>query len=333
MQSKDIFKTVIMALLICSTSAKAEISIAGPFAVSNFSPLVKIHGLPAPRSVKILPKGALEGTIHASLSSNFSKGMNKKQSVILDGETLNTELTIDLGIGNDAELSLVIPYLKHSGGNLDAFIENWHSFFGLPNGGRSLVKKNRLLYQVQNNGKESFTLGPTQTVALGDISFTFSKKFSGRKSRRVGISAGVNVPSGKLSNLSGSEFTSFFSMAHYSNQTVSRFPRLHFNQTLGILKNNADELFETKVKGLVFFGSSQIGWRIKESLNLKAQIDYHTPFYSSDLRQLGNTSVQLVLGGTVKVGKAFALDLSLSEDIATDTAPDVTFTLGLRRTF
>ena len=122
-------------------------------------------------------------------------------------------------------------------------------------------------------------------------------------------------------------------MAHYSNQTISRFPRLHFNQTLGILKNNTDELFETKVKGLVYFGSSQIGWRIKESLNLKAQIDYHTPFYSSDLRQLGNTSVQLVLGGTVKVGKTFALDLSLSEDIATDTAPDVTFTLGLRRTF
>ena len=76
-----------------------------------------------------------------------------------------------------------------------------------------------------------------------------------------------------------------------------------------------------------------MAWVNKESLNLKAQIDYHTSFYSSDLRQLGNTSVQLVLGGTVKVGKTFALDLSLSEDIATDTAPDVTFTLGLRRTF
>ena len=333
MRSKDILKTAIMFLLICSTSVKAELSITEPFAVSNFSPLVKIHGLPAPRSAKILPKGALRGTIHASLSNNFSKSMNEKQSVILDGESLNMELTIDFGVGNDAELSLVIPYLKHSGGNLDGFIENWHSFFGLPNGGRSLVKKNRLLYQVQNNGEESFALGPTQTVALGDISFIFSKKLSSRKSQQVGISAGVNFPSGNLSNLSGSEFISFFSMAHYSNQTISRFPRLHLNQTLGILKNNTDELFETKVKGLVYFGSSQIGWRIKESLNLKAQIDYHTPLYSSDLRQLGNTSVQLVLGGTVKVGKTFALDLSLSEDIATDTAPDVAFTLGLRRMF
>ena len=333
MKSKDILKTAILVLLICSTSAKAEISIASPFAVSNFSPLVKIHGLPAPRSANTLPEGTLRGTIHASLSNNFNKSTNEKQSVILDGESLNTELTIDYGIGKDVELSLVIPYMRHSGGNLDGFIENWHSFFGLPNGGRSLVKKNRLLYQVQNNGKESFTLGPARTVALGDISFIFSKKLSSRKSQRLGISAGVKFPSGKFSNLSGSEFTSFFSMVHYSNQTISRFPRLNFNQTLGVLKNNADKLFETKVKGLVYFGSSQIGWRVKERLNLKAQIDYHTPFYSSDLRQLGNTSVQLVLGSTVKMGETVALDLSLSEDIATDTAPDVTFTLGLRRTF
>ena len=77
----------------------------------------------------------------------------RKQSVILDGESLNTELTIDYGIGNDAELSLVIPYLKHSGGNLDGFIENWHSFFGLPNGGRSLVKKTAYCIKCKIMGK------------------------------------------------------------------------------------------------------------------------------------------------------------------------------------
>ena len=122
-------------------------------------------------------------------------------------------------------------------------------------------------------------------------------------------------------------------MAHYSNVSISRFPRWHFNQTLGVLKNNAADLFETKVKDLVYFGSSQVGRKIRERLNLKLQLDYHTSLYSSDLKQLGNASAQLVLGGTIKVSESFALDLSLSEDIAANTAPDVTFSLGLRRTF
>ena len=333
MQSKNLLKTAIIILLISSGSAIAEISTSDPFAVSNFSPLVKIHGLPAPRSANIMTKGSLRGTIQASLSNNFSESLGEQQSILLDGETLNTELSIDYGLGNKAELSLVVPYSKHSGGNLDGFIENWHSFFDLPDGGRRYSPKNRLLYQVKNNGRESFALGPNSTGALGDISIIFSKNLSDRKNQPWKVSAGVKLPSGKFSDLSGSEFTSFFSMVHYSNLSILRFPKWHFNQTLGVLKNNAADLFETKVKGLVYFGSSQVGRKVRERLNLKLQFDYHTSFYSSDLKQLGNASAQLVLGGTIKVSESFALDLSLSEDIAANTAPDVTFSLGLRRTF
>ena len=271
--------------------------------------------------------------IQASLSNNFSEGLGEQQSILLDGESLNTELSINYGLGNKAELSLVLPYSKHGGGNLDGFIENWHSFFDLPDGGRRYSPKDRLLYQVKNNGKESFALGPNSSAALGDISIIFSKNLLDRKNQLWKVSAGVKLPSGKFAELSGSDFTSFFSMAHYSNLSILRFPKWNFNQTLGVLKNNADDLFETKVKGLVYFGSSQIGRRIGERLNLKLQLDYHTSFYSSDLKQLGNASAQLVLGGTVKLGDLFALDISVSEDIAANTAPDVTFSLGLRRSF
>ena len=243
------------------------------------------------------------------------------------------ELSIGYGLGNKAELTLVVPYSKHSGGNLDGFIENWHSFFDLPDGGRRHSPKNRLLYQVKNNGRESFALGPNSTGAFGDISIIFSKNLSDRKNQLWKVSAGVKLPSGKFSDLSGSEFTSFFSMAHYSNLSILRFPKWHFNQTLGVLKNNADNLFETKVKSLVYFGSSQVGRKVRERLDLKFQLDYHTSFYSSDLKQLGKASAQLVLGGTIKVSESFALDLSITEDIAANTAPDVTFSLGLRRTF
>ena len=136
MQSKNLLKTAIIVLLISSGLAKAEISTSDPFAVSNFSPLVKIHGLPSPRSANIMTKGSLRGTIQASLSNNFSESLGEQQSILLDGESLNAELSIDYGLGNKAELSIVLPYSKHVGGNLDGFIEKWHSFFDLPDGGR-----------------------------------------------------------------------------------------------------------------------------------------------------------------------------------------------------
>ncbi len=333
MQSKSLLKTATIVLLTSWGSAKAEISTSDPFAVSNFNPLVKIHGLPSPRSANIMTKGSLRGTLQASLSNSFSESLGEEQSILLDGESFNMELSIDYGLGKKAELSLVVPYTKHNGGNLDRFIENWHSFFDLPDGGRRHSPRDRLLYQVKNNGRESFTLGPDSAAALGDISVIFSKNLSDRKNKLWKVSAGVKLPSGKYAELSGSEFISFFSMAQYSNLSILRFPKWHFNQTLGVLKNNADDLFETKVKSAVYFGSSQVGWKIRESLNLKLQFDYHTSFYSSDLKELGNASAQLVLGGTIKLSQSFALDLSLSEDIAANTAPDVTFSLGLRRTF
>ena len=130
-----------------------------------------------------MTKGSLRGTIQASLSNNFSESLSEQQSILLVGETVNTELSIDYGLGNKAELSVVVPYSKHGGGNLDGLIENWHSFFDLPDGGRRHSPKNRLLYQVKNNGKESFALGPNSTGALGDISIIFSKNLSARKNQ------------------------------------------------------------------------------------------------------------------------------------------------------
>jgi hypothetical protein len=66
---------------------------------------------------------------------------------------------------------------------------------------------------------------------------------------------------------------------------------------------------------------------------LKLQLDGHTAFYDSDLRQLGDFSTQLVMGGTLGLPWDLLLDLAVSEDSTVTTAPDVVFHFNLHRLF
>ena len=68
-------------------------------------------------------------------------------------------------------------------------------------------------------------------------------------------------------------------------------------------------------------------------LVLKIQVDGHTSVYDSDLPELGDPVAILTLGGDLAVGDTTALEIGLSEDIATKTIPDVIFSLALRCRF
>ncbi len=66
---------------------------------------------------------------------------------------------------------------------------------------------------------------------------------------------------------------------------------------------------------------------------LKAQVSGHTPFYQSDLRELGKDALQLIVGGTLAFSPQTSLDIGVSEDIIVRTSPDVAFHLALKRLF
>jgi hypothetical protein len=83
----------------------------------------------------------------------------------------------------------------------------------------------------------------------------------------------------------------------------------------------------------VGFGSIGAGWSPLKWLALKVQLDAHTPFYKdSELRELSQNAVQLLIGGTLALSERTTLEIAVSEDIATLTSPDVVFhfDLGIR---
>ena len=84
---------------------------------------------------------------------------------------------------------------------------------------------------------------------------------------------------------------------------------------------------------LVGFGTLGGGWRPSPWLVVKLQIDSHTPFFDSEIQELGVFAAQLIAGVDLALGEGTALELGITEDIVVDTAPDTMFRLALRSRF
>ena len=63
------------------------------------------------------------------------------------------------------------------------------------------------------------------------------------------------------------------------------------------------------------------------------QVDAQTPLYDSDIKEMGDTALQLVMGGSLIFSDNAYLDISIAEDINTCTAADVAFQLALVVTY
>ena len=82
------------------------------------------------------------------------------------------------------------------------------------------------------------------------------------------------------------------------------------------------------------FGSLGFGWSPADWIALKTQYSAHTPFYKgSNLRELNQSALQLLIGGTLAFSSKTALDIAVSEDANFKTSPDVAFHLGLSHQF
>ena len=80
-------------------------------------------------------------------------------------------------------------------------------------------------------------------------------------------------------------------------------------------------------KHTAWFANLGISYTYNELLQFKTQIDTHTALYNTPLDFLG-TAIQLTFGGSIILDKENNIDFAVSEDIKTESSPDVTFNLS-----
>jgi hypothetical protein len=329
---------LILLFLFCSCIAAdaADLEIT-PFQTRNQSPLVQIYGIPQQSGSDVVLPGTFQFALNQDLSSNYTVNSSAREQVAFDGETYRIALTARYGVAANWEIGAEIPYLIQGGGFLDSFIIDWHTIFGLPQGGRNTAPKGRISYRYSKDGNRKLQMDSSGS-GIGDISLTGGYQLyesrNDAQHDRLAVKAALKLPTGESSYLRGSGGTDLTLQLCGSMNNATEWGSLGVYGSLGALIMAGGDILRDQhnpVAGVATFG---LGWGPASWIAFKLQLNAATPLYhGSSLKELSGSSLLLVSGGTLKLPGGYLLDIGVGEDVAVATAPDVSFHLGLSKTF
>lgn len=328
----------VLLLIACSAvTAFAEDMAITPFRSVNQSPLAQIHGLPFETGADIAGPGQFVIGLAHDLSSNYTVSSNSREDIVLDGETYRTTLSARYGFKSRWEVGVELPYVIQGGGFLDSFIIDWHSAFGLPQGGRESAPKDRIGYRYRKDGVLKLKMDHAGS-GIGDMSLTagfgLHDSRDERSQERLAVKAALKLPTGDSSSLRGSGGTDFLLQLCGSTTRYYGWGSLGLFGSIGGLVMSDGDVLSGQRNNLAGTGTVGIGWGPSSWISFKFQLNGNTPLYrGSSLDELSGSSLVLVSGGAVRLPMGYQLDIGVSEDVAVATASDVSFHLGLSKSF
>lgn len=314
----------------------ADPLVIDPFYTFNQSPLVQIYGLPATESAAVQPVGKALALLSLDVANSSYDWETAQEKLIFDGESERMTLALRYGVASGAELGVDVPVVAYSGGIFDGFIEEWHRFFGLPQGNRIDTKEDRLLFEYEKNGQERLRMD-NSTVRLGDVRVSGGWQLyhdGGVNPNALALRASLKLPTGSSSRLTGSGSTDLALWLSGSSDYPLSWGHATVFGSLGGMAMTDGQVLKDQRENLVAFGSLGAGWSPMEKFAFKVQFSSHTPFYKeSGMKPLTSTALVLLFGGTYAFSPVTALDIALAEDLNVDASPDVALHLGLSHRF
>lgn len=295
-----------------------------PLHTQNLSPFTALLGLPRWDAAAATEAG-WRLRLDLDLASHLAGSRVGGETVILDGETVRTTLVVRRRVSPAWVVGLEVPYVRHSGGFLDSFIDRWHDAFGLPDGGRDLRAEDLLQFEYRSDGLVASQLSSDQS-GLGDVTVSVAREIG---AGGLELHARLKIPTGEAERFTGSGGTDF------SLSLLQSRPRPPGGRWQGlfwgaaVVRVDQGDLDQPTPKDWVAMGLLGSAFQLSPRVNLKAQLELHSAPYDSPLEELGDFSAQITFGASITVAEALYLDLALSEDIVTSSAPDVAFHLGL----
>jgi uncharacterized protein DUF3187 len=311
-----------LALLLISTATSAD-----PFPARDLNPLLAGFGLPAPLPAR-LSSAAWSIAADLNWASVSLVQQGGTEQLIVDAETREARVTIGRSWQNGFAAQLQIPYRYTGGGVLDSAIDSWHDIFGLPEGTRALSPKNRVRIAYASGNNVVFDERESQS-GLGDISLDFGRSLVATSSTAVAAWLSVKAPSGDAEKFTGSGATDVslaIAAEHRLGEDWSVFGQA------GVAWLGEGERLADRQRDSGWSALAGVGWRATRGLELKAQLDAHSAVFDEpDLEFLGE-AVVLTVGGDYRFASGWQFDVAVSEDIAVESASDVVFVLGLKKT-
>jgi hypothetical protein len=230
-----------------------------------------------------------------------------------DGEMTRTSIALRRGVGSGVDLSVTVPLLRSSGGDLDGVVENFHRAFGLARSGRTgALRNNYTVYTRDASGREVFRDVSSET-RLGDIIVGMKVKVPLRSGNwKMAVENIVKLPTGSESNLQSSGGTDYGSQLLLTRY----FGRSCVHGAAGLVHTAKSEVFGTKAQTL---GSMMLAYEhaVGQRSSAVAQLTAsESPFRSLGIDGLSANAYLIDLGMKHAVTARTVAFLAVSENLA-----------------
>jgi hypothetical protein len=299
-----------------------------PLYVKNLSLVAGLSGLPAQRDAATVDSGTLVAALHSSLANQYVADSSRDEFLNFDGETLCFALELRYGLAQNWDVQLEVPWLDHSGGNLDDWIDDWHDLWGMPDGGRDDVRNDQLDYRYANRDGTEFSLQDS-TSGLGDISLSLTHAFYRNKSSVASLVLGYKFSTGDEDDFLGSGGDDAFVALRFSGPQLSDLP-LSWHGQVGYLRAGDNDVLGDIQEQDLWFAGLTVDWQVARRWSLIAQVDSHAAPTDSDITALGDDAIMAAVGVRWRFAPNWSVDASVVEDIRVETASDVVFQASLR---
>ena len=298
----------------------------------NQLPFKQIFGLPSLDNSPLQEAGRYRVGLIYNISNTYTARSNSNEHITTDVETSRSSLVAYYALTDNWQFGVEVPYVKHDGGFLDDFINGWHDVFNLPQGNRDKINNDQVKISYLNNNGTSFDISDIES-GLGDMRLNALYTIP-LNHRNLIFSTELKLPTGDFDKLTGSGSIDIsLGLTINDPHSLTEYNITLYGGMAGVFLGDIDGEMSAIQNNFALIGRAGIGWQAAETVQLKLQLDAQSPLYESDIKELGDPSFQLLMGGSLFFTDDVYLDIFIAEDIYTTTAPDVSFQLALVAAF
>ena len=309
--------------------AESPLSRIQPLPTTNFNPFVLIAGIPSMGDSRFAGQG--NGfALKYEVASHFVSTRVGDESLGMDGETTRFTVQYHHALNRQTMLEVDLPYIRHDGGQFDHFIEQWHSVFGLPQGGRLRREQDAFHYLYDNkaNGEELHFLEAAEGV--GDVMLRMGYRFDSTGDKQHALKLFIKFPTGEGRRLTGNG--AYTLGAWYYLEDMYRlwgYPAKIYGAG-GAAYLREGVVLSGLQKQYAVFGGVGSGLLLHPRFYLQLQLDSHSAIYQDTrLDPLRKPPLMLTMGGAWEFLPRWRLEAGVVEDLNVDVSPDVIFQLRL----
>jgi len=295
-----------------------------PFPVVDQNPLTRGFYHPLPTAARWDSTDAGSQLLLTVANTN---NMNRRggERLLVDAESTELRWVWNEDIDSRWRLRASLPIVHYGGGVLDPLIDGWHKMLGLDGGSRANRPDDELAIQYSGGGT-NIRVDRSHT-GIGDMSLELGRRLLVERTLAVSMWGGIELPTGNAKHLTGD---GAFDVGVWFSGDWRPRRDLSFAATLGGTRQGPGELLDGRRADWVGFQSLVARWDSTDRLYLQAQLDVHDSYVKSTHIPLLGPATILTVGGGYRLLSGWRVGVSVSEDVAVNTSPDVAFQFTIR---